>query len=370
MAIERDTPYPELKKSHTAAHRGTPWRDVKPPASAPVWNVIQGFGNYWLLVAAIDLGVFDTLSRLGKTPVDAVAAAIGAPVTHTRFLLDGLVAIGMIEQYRDVYELGELGERYLTSDGPASMAALVRVSPGPLENWSGLADTIRRGRPARPIEDDPVAFYRPLVEATFPTQLRAASRADVKIGYSRSVAAPRVLDLGAGGAPWAIAFLKACPGATALINDLPGVIEVAEAKLAEHGVADRATLLPGDFHTVEIEAGRFDYAVLGHVCRTEGADGARHLIERAFDALKPEGRLLLADYFPDNTRTFNPFGVLMGVTMMAATERGFTFTHEQFVTWLVDAGFEAIRLVEPIGFNQVFVASKPRKDASCQTTRT
>jgi ubiquinone/menaquinone biosynthesis C-methylase UbiE len=360
MVTERDAPYPELKKTHTAAHKGMPWRDFKPPASAPVWNVIQGYGNYWLLVAAIELDVFDTLERLGKTAVEPVAEAIGAPVVHTRFLLDGLVAMGMIEQYRDVYELGELAERYLTTNGPASMASLVDVAPGPLANWEELADTIRRGRPAHPIEDDPVAFYKPLVEATFVTILRAATRADLKIGYSRSVAQPRVLDLGAGGAPWAIAILKACAGATAVVNDLEGVIEVAAEKLAEHGVFDRAELRAGDFHTIEIEPASYDYVVLGHVCRAEGEQGARRLVERAFAALKPEGRLLLSDYFPDNTRTYNPFGVLMGVTMMAATERGFTFTHQQFTNWLQEAGFEAVRLVEPIGFQQVFVASKPR----------
>jgi hypothetical protein len=119
-------------------------------------------------------------------------------------------------------------------------------------------------------------------------------------------------------------------------------------------------LRPGDFHEVPLEADHYDYVVLGHVCRTEGEAGAQHLIARAMEALKPEGRLLLSDYFPDNTRTYNPFGVLMGVTMMAATERGFTFTHEQFTGWLRAAGFEAIRLVEPIGFQQVYVASKPR----------
>jgi len=97
------------------------------------------------------------------------------------------------------------------------------------------------------------------------------------------------------------------------------------------------------------------------VCRTEGVEGARHLIERAFEALGPEGRLLLADYFPDNTRTFNPFGVLMGVTMMASTARGFTFTNEQFVEWMRDAGFVSIRMIEPIGFNNVYVARKPRR---------
>jgi SAM-dependent methyltransferase len=222
-----------------------------------------------------------------------------------------------------------------------------------------LADTVRHGRPATPIEDDPAAFYVPLVEGTFTTMLRCATRADLKIRYS-ALSAPRVLDLGAGGAPWAIAILNACPDATAVVNDLEGVIDVARAKTAERGVADRCELRPGDFHRIDIEPGHYDLVVLGHVCRTEGADGARHLIARAFEALRPEGRLLLADYFPDMERKFNPHAVLMGTTMMASTTRGFTFTHQQFSEWLRDAGFEAIRLVEPIGFQQTFVATRPR----------
>ena len=99
--------------------------------------------------------------------------------------------------------------------------------------------------------------------------------------------------------------------------------------------------------------------MLSHVCRTEGAEGAQHLISRAFDALAPEGRLLLADYFPDMERKFNPHAVLMGTTMMASTERGFTFTHRDFSEWLTEAGFRSLRLVEPIGFQQTFVAVKP-----------
>ena len=119
----------------------------------------------------------------------------------------------------------------------------------------------------------------------------------------------------------------------------------------------------GNTFTIEIEDGAYDLVVLGHVCRTEGADGARHLIERAFAALKPEGRLLLADYFPDMERKFNPHAVLMGTTMMASTEKGFTFTHKDFSEWLTAAGFEGIRLVEPIGFQQTFVATRPRDRA-------
>jgi SAM-dependent methyltransferase len=354
-----DSPYPELKKSHTAAHTGTPWRDYKPPPSATVWAVIQGYGNYWMLVAALELGVFDALAA-GPSAVGPLAERLHVSEPHLASLLDSIVVMGLLDQVRETYELNETAERYLTTDGIASMAELVAVAPGPLGNWTTLADTVRRGRPADPIERDPAAFYVPLVRATFATQRRAAMFAARMIGFARAPGSPRVLDLGAGGAPWAIALLEANSRATAVINDLAGVIDVARSKVAELGVADRCEMLPGDFRSIELERGVFDIVVLGHVCRTEGIDGAPALIRRAFDALAPEGRLLLADYFPDEGRKANPFGVLMGTTMMASTERGFTFTHVQYVEWLRAAGFRPPRLIEPIGFNQVFVATKPR----------
>ena len=360
MTEPRDAPYPELKKTHTMAHTGRPWTDFKPPAAAPVWAAIQGLGSYHVLLAAIDLDVFDNLDHLGPSPSVLLAERLGVSAPHLESLLDSLVALDLLDQFRAVYELNDTARRYLTSDGAATMADLIAVAPGPHDNWTRLADTIRSGRPATPIDDDPASFYVPLVEGTFTTMWRCATRADLKVRY-RSLDAPRVLDLGAGGAPWAIAILEACPEASAVVNDLHGVIDVARRKSTEFGVADRCEFRVGDFHTVDIEDDHYDLVVLGHVCRTEGADGARRLIERAFSALKPEGRVLVADYFVDLEHKFNPHAVLMGMTMMASTVNGFPITNEQATTWLREAGFEALRLVEPIGFQFVYVATKPRR---------
>lgn len=353
-----DAPYPELKKTHTMARTGRPWRDFKPPPSGSVWSIIQGYGSYWMLVAAVDLGVFDALEALGPTTSTAVAERLEVSAPHLEHLLDALVSFGFLDQVEDVYELTETAERYLCSDGPASMAGLVHVAPGPLENWTRLADTIRTGAVPTPIEEDPASFYGPLVQATFATQLRAASRLGLKLAWSRRPGL-RVLDLGAGRAPWTIAVLEASPGSTAVVNDLDAVLPAARAVLEERGLADRVTWCPGDFHAVEIEPGAFDLVVLGHVCRTEGEERSRALVQRAFGALRPGGQIVLTDYFADNDRKYNPFGVQMGITMLANTRHGGRLTHAQVVGWLRDAGFEAIRLVEPIGFNQVYVAERP-----------
>jgi SAM-dependent methyltransferase len=346
------------------ARRGRPWTDVVPPSSGPVWAAIEGLARYHLLLAAIDLGVFDALERLEPASGAAVAAEVGASEPHLRALLDGVVALGLLEQRGGRYELNDTARRYLASDGPASMATLVPVAPGPHESWTGLASTVRTGAPSHPVEEDPEAFYRPLAEGTFTTMWRCATRADLKLRYSARPA-PYLLDLGAGGAPWSIAVLTACAGGRAVVNDLPGVLEVAAGKAAEHGVADRCDFRPGDYHTVPIESGAHDLVVLGHVCRAEGGDGARHLVARAFEALRPGGRLILADYFCDPDRTTATHALLMGATMMAATRSGAAFSAAEAGCWLRAAGFVDLRLVEPIARQQCIVASRPvdREDA-------
>jgi len=358
MNEPRDPPYPELKKSHTMARTGRPWTDVKPPPAAPVWAAIEGFGRYHALLAALELDVFDTLAATGPATPETVAAKLDVSAPHLATLLDALVAMDLLDQWRGEYEVNDTARRYLVSDGPACMAALIPVAPGPHGNWQRLADTVRRGRPAEPIDDDRESFYRPLVEATFATVLRAAVRADLKLRWSANPAT-RVLDLGAGGAPWSIAVLSMCPGGRAVVNDLPGVLEVARRRTAEHGVADRCEWRPGNYHEVDIEPGAYDLVVLGHLCRAEGEAGSRRLIARAFDALAPGGRVLLSDYFVGPERRSTPHAVLMGTTMAASTLHGATFTYGTIADWLRDAGFERLRVIEPIAFQQVFVATRP-----------
>ena len=184
--MSADAPYPELKKTHTIARTGRPFTDRKPPPAAPVWAAIEGYGRFHVLVTAIDLGVFDHLDRRGSSTGAELAADLTVSASHLTTLLEGVVALGLLDHRHGRFELNDTARRYLTSASPASMAALVPVSPGPLANWQRLSDTVRHGAPADPVDDDPVAFYVPLVEATFATIHRTAVRADALVRYSRA----------------------------------------------------------------------------------------------------------------------------------------------------------------------------------------
>ncbi len=362
MNLLRDPAYPELKKTHTIVRKGRPFTDYKPPAAAPVWAAIEGLGRYHVVLAALELGVFEALGAVNDSAMTAqqLADRLRVAPDHLESLLDAVVAQGLLDRVVDDFKLNDAARRYLLIDGAASMVGLIPVAPGPYQNWTRLAATVRSGSPATPIDDDPAAFYKPLVEGTFTTVWRCANRADLQLRYTANPNT-RVLDLGAGGAPWSIAILQACPRARATVNDLDGVIEVARRKTSEHDIIDRCEFRTGDFHSIDIEADHYDIVVLGHICRTEGQSGAKHLIRRAYEALRPEGRLVLSDYFVGPNHKMTPHSVLMGTTMIASTNNGFPINTVDTTRWLRETGFEAIRLIEPIGFQFAYVASKPRR---------
>ena len=101
------------------------------------------------------------------------------------------------------------------------MAELIPMAPGPHENWTNWPTPCATVGLRRRSKTMPHAFYVPLVEGTFTTMFRCATRADLKIRYS-AMRAPKILDLGSGWRPWAIAMLNGCPDGTAVINDSAG----------------------------------------------------------------------------------------------------------------------------------------------------
>lgn len=301
------------------------------------WGLVHGCTAYFSVLAADELGVFAALADGPATP-DELARACGADPDRLLALLGGNVAAGTLEVTGGRFSLSPIAAELLDPGNPGYLGALLRHSPGPLENWAHLAATVQGSPPPRDVGQDDGAFLAELVAATAPVQLGVARAALGDLPGGPLPAGARVVELGAGAAPWSRAVLAGDPGATAVVNDLPGVLAVAERALDGDGVADRVTFLPGSYWEVDLAAGGFDLAVLAHVCRAEGDEGAAALVRRAAAALAPGGRLVLAEYLLHDDLSGPAQAQLLGVTMAASTARGATFTHRQARAWLEGAG--------------------------------
>ena len=335
---------------------------VLPAASsgpAAVWSIIQGHTRYWVTNAAVRLGVFGALQSGALTAAE-LAVILPAAGAQLEVLLDSLVAVGLLDRSGAAYSLTDVSAEFLVPGRERYMGELVLHSPGRHDNWPLLAETVQSGRPAFPVDED-VRFWRDIAAAAFTTQLAIARRTLQLAGIGGDACALRVLDLGAGAGPWAVALLQALPAATAVANDLPGVADLARDSARLHGVADRLTVQEGDFQLVSFAPASFDVVVLANVVRTEGEECAPRLLLRAAGWLKPGGTMLIADYFLDEDRSSAQTALLLGATMMANTRRGRTFTVSRHGTWLHDAGFGGVDVLEPLPGAQVLLA---RRDSS------
>lgn len=330
--------------------------EVRPAAVAdpgPVWATIAGYQFYWAAVAGVELGIFDALADSPASPAD-LASRTGCAVGRTRSLADVLVASGLLRRDAgDGYAITDTARTFLVSGSDRSMTDLLLRSPGPWQNWAGLAATVRGADPPVPAD---ASFYAALVRATFPTQYSAA-----KVLASRMSAANSVLDVGAGAAPWSIALLEASPTARATAVDLPEVIPAAAHAAMEHGVRDRMELIAGDYWDVPFDAAAFDVVVLGHVLRAEG-DRAPDLVARAAEALSPEGTLVVADYFIDDDRGGPVNSLLLGLTMMTATPGGRTSTRSEHRSWFADAGLAFVEEHRLIPGQEVMTARRAESE--------
>ena len=324
-------------------------RDAIDPAA--VWRIINGFAGYWIVVAAIRLGLFDALA---SGPLTGAELALGAGGDHERtvVLADALVALGLLERDADAYRLTATAAELLVDDRPRSMRDLVLWSPGPYDNWPALEHTVRDGRPPSPIDDAPAAFYAHLVRATRPSQLVVARAALPQLDLA---AGAQLLELGAGGAPWSTALLESDASAGATVNDLAVVIDAARAALV--GFGGRVRFVAGDYLRVDVPARAFDVVVLGHVLRAESAARARQLVKKAAAALKPGGRLVIAEYLGGRDPATFAQPALLAVTMMAATVEGRLCTDESVAGWLHAASCCELARLDPVLNTDLIVAA-------------
>ena len=159
-----------------------------------------------------------------------------------------------------------------------------------------------------------------------------------------------------------MAFLRACPAATATLFDLPHVIPMARRRLAAAGMNKRVRLVPGDFMTDPLPRGA-DLAWVSAIAHQNSRAENRALFTKVFKALMPGGRIAIRDILMDPTRTRPVAGALFAVNMLVATEGGGTFTFGELREDLAAAGFTQARVRRrDETMNCIVVAKKPASD--------
>lgn len=311
------------------------------------------------LATALDLGMFSHLAH-GHDTATAVAAACGSDPRAVRMILDLIAALGLLTKNGEHYALTAESETYLVTDSPRYMGPFVQHLELTWPAYAKLTEAVQHGRPPEVLNDEATGeeFFVKLVPMIFPMTYPQACAAAEGLGLGNGTRGVTVLDVGAGTAAWSIAMLQRDPTARAIAVDWPPVLEVTRQFTQRFGVADRYEYIAGNLREVDFGEGSCDIAVLGHICHSEGEAESKTLFRRLHRALRPGGKLVIADMVPDDDRSGPLFPLIFALNMLVHTEEGDTFTLGEYTAWLHEAGFGAVTTLENPGPSPLIVACR------------
>jgi len=328
----------------------------RPWSADTLMEAVRGYGQACLITAAADLDLFTALARR-PAPAGDLAAAIQADPRATEVLLDALAALELLVKRGDTYEVPPDVAGLLTEDTPTNILPAIRHHGNCLRRWAQLARVVQTGRPAprEPSIRGQAGDCESFIGAMNNFTQRVVPQTLERLMPLRF---QRLLDVGGASGTWTIAFLRAVPEATAVLFDLPEVVPLARDRLTRAGLADRVTLVAGDYNT-DLMPGGADFAWLSAIVHQNSRVQNRSLYARTCSALVPGGTLAIRDIVMEPSRTQPPLGALFAVNMLVGTESGGTFTFDEYCEDLTAAGFAEIEwLYRDSGMDSLILARK------------
>lgn len=312
--------------------------------------------------AALEVGLFTAVHR-GATDLASLGQATGCSPRGLRFLVDGLVAQGLLRRDGGRLRLAADARAFLVEGSPRYVGGMILQADTMWNRWSHLEQAVRRGAPpAAGIESDEdggryfAAFVEGLHNQNAPAAEEAARLVDP---------GAEVLDLGAGSAVWSLPFAAGADVRVTAVDRGEVLERVTRPWTRRRGVEDRYRFLEGNYRDVDLGEARYDLILLGHVLHFESRSGALDLLRRCQRALKPGGRVLVAEMLPDDERSSDFYGLLFGLHMLMLTEEGETFTRRELVDLVEEAGLWVEDWLEVPGPYPLLLASSQY----CRKTR-
>lgn len=324
-------------------------------------QMIMGFRTTQLLHVAATLGIADLLEA-GPRPTSELATACGCRAEELYRILRALSNLGIVRELADRrFELSALGE-HLRTESEGSLRALAALY-GERWIWNAYGDlmhSMRTGEPAFDAvhgkrffeylqEDATAAHSFNAAMTSYSAQEIAAVTAAYDFTRFRTIA-----DIGGGHGRLLGAMLRASRDAQGILFDLPAVCAGAQQTLEQAGVADRVTVVSGDFFG-EVPRGAQLY-VMKSIIHDWADDAALHILANCRVAMASDSRLLLIERVigePNEADEAKLFDISM-LAMLGGRER----TVDEYCALLQSAGLRMTRTLSTASPQSLIEASR------------
>lgn len=332
-------------------------QDVSP---AVLFKGTFSFAITSILVAAVELDLLTAIDH-GAETVEKLAEETSYSPRGLRIPLDPPAGSGYLVEGDGRYTLTPASATYLSKDSSDYAGGMVLHARLLRDNWDNLAEVVHTGKIRRSVEggEDRGEFFSRFVDSPYAMNCAAAEALPHSLWNPKPPSPCNVFDTGAGSGVWSLALARAVPHAKVTVADWPAVIDkVTQKFVARENMTDRYSYLPGNFREADFGGLAFDVAYLGTICHSEGAENSQTLFRRLHQALKPGGKLVIADVLPDEGRRESVFPLLLAVNMLINTDEGDTFTFDEYRQWLEASGFGEVRTLDVPAQSPIIIATR------------
>ncbi|WP_028580153.1 class I SAM-dependent methyltransferase [Desulfogranum japonicum] len=230
------------------------------PSMAPIFDLLAAPVKLAVLEAAIELNITEILTDNSELDEIAKQLDIKGEKSALMYFLDGVVALGLAEKKERRYFNTDFGKDFFHKESPVYMGSLLKNMKGMQhKNLPKIAEIITQGPPEVPPEQvlNSEAKWVEAVEhlAAYQRGGMGAICADLVEELPEFAGVKKILDLGGGPGIIGTEILKRKPGAVGVLLDLPAIITLAEKEIKKEGLADRVSLLAGDYNQIDLGNG-------------------------------------------------------------------------------------------------------------------
>ncbi|MGD1093382.1 MAG: class I SAM-dependent methyltransferase [Bryobacteraceae bacterium] len=296
---------------------------------APILDLIEAFRRSKTMFVAVKLGIFD-----GERP----------PGAGMDRLLDACVGLGLLEKHGAEYYNTAVADEYLRRSSPRTLAGYILYSNSALyPMWGNLEEAVIEGtnRWTQTFGGEGSLFTHFFKTEESKREFLTGMHGFGMLTSPKIVAAfdlsrfRRLVDLGGATGHLALAARERYPEMTAILFDLPQVIDFARER-----VGDRVELIAGDFFTDRLPVA--DLFAVGRILHDWSEDKIAKLLDRIYAALPPDGGLLIGERLLQEDRRGPVATQMQSLNMLVCTE-GRERTLSEYTGLLKAAGFREVR---------------------------
>lgn len=339
--------------------------NYSPEKASKIFDIVFGMPAAQALHVAHELTLFEIINKHQALSLEEISNILKIQHRPAQALLSMCASLELVNlNKQDKYELTDMAKHFLLKESPFYVGGALDITLMNNEVYlfksfkqALLNNTsqIYQGKELFKTNEEQEELAKIFTHAMHGKSMGMAHVWPKKLDLSQH---ETMLDIGGGSAAHSIAATSQWDHLNAIVYELPAVSKVAEIYINQFGLNQRIKIQIGDMWNDPFP--NADIHFYSDIFHDWSLEKCQFLIEKSYQALKPNGRILIHEMLFDKNKS-GPLSVsAYNIMMLLWTEGGQQFSNHELSSMLLKAGFTDIQAI-PTGFGDWALLSATKK---------